>query len=71
MDLPTPSASRPTANEAFSPLVRSQYKSSCLNFYLNRTKITLMCVDPEATLLDFIRSQHKLKGTKLGCGEGV
>ena len=27
-------------------------------------------MDPEATLLDFIRSQRKLKGTKLGCGEG-
>ena len=30
----------------------------------------LTSVDPEATLLDFIRSQRKLKGTKLGCGEG-
>jgi len=71
MDLPTLSASRPiAANEALSPLVGSTYKSSCLNFYLNGAKITLESVDPEATLLDFIRSQRKLKGTKLGCGEG-
>ncbi|KAG0132095.1 molybdopterin binding aldehyde oxidase/xanthine dehydrogenase [Tuber indicum] len=70
MDLPTTSAPEPTANEALSPLVRSTYKSSSLNFYLNGTKIALTSVDPEATLLDFIRSQRKLKGTKLGCGEG-
>jgi len=70
MDLPILSASGPTANEALSPLVRSTYKSSCLNFYLNGTKIALESVDPEVTLLDFIRSQRKLKGTKLGCGEG-
>ncbi|RPA92111.1 hypothetical protein L873DRAFT_1838536 [Choiromyces venosus 120613-1] len=46
------------------------YTSSSLHFYLNGTKITLTNVDPEATLLDFIHSQRKPKGTKLGCGEG-
>ncbi|PWW71580.1 xanthine dehydrogenase [Tuber magnatum] len=58
------------SNRVLSPLVQSTYESSVLNFYLNGTKITLTSVDPEATLLDFIRSQRKLKGTKLGCGEG-
>ncbi|RPA90400.1 hypothetical protein L873DRAFT_437492 [Choiromyces venosus 120613-1] len=69
-DLPKSSAAQPTANEALSPLIQSTYTSSSLHFYLNGTKITLTSVDPEVTLLDFIRSQRKLKGTKLGCGEG-
>ena len=70
MNLQAPSASRPTANEELLPLVRSTYKSSCLNFYLNGTKITLTSVDPEATLPDPTRPQRKPKGTKLGCGVG-
>ncbi|GES65214.1 xanthine dehydrogenase [Aspergillus terreus] len=44
--------------------------SSTLSFYLNGTKIDLHSPNPRWTLLDFIRSQHGLKGTKLGCGEG-
>ena len=40
-----PSAFRPTENEAFSPLVKSIYKSSCLNFYLNGTRIMSTSVD--------------------------
>lgn len=44
--------------------------SSTLSFYLNGTKIDLHNPNPRWTLLDFIRSQHGLKGTKLGCGEG-
>ncbi|KAG6916535.1 hypothetical protein DXG01_006418 [Tephrocybe rancida] len=42
-------------------------------FYLNGTRIALNAseIDPDATLLDFIRSQGPgLTGTKLGCGEG-
>ncbi|RPA96259.1 hypothetical protein L873DRAFT_1829489 [Choiromyces venosus 120613-1] len=69
-DLPKSSADQPTVNEALSPLVQSTYTSSSLHFYLSGMKITLTSVDPEVTLLDFIRSQQKLKGTKLGCGEG-
>ncbi|KAL4802007.1 molybdopterin binding aldehyde oxidase/xanthine dehydrogenase [Aspergillus unguis] len=42
---------------------------SPLSFYLNGTPITLT-PHPRWTLLDFIRSQDGLKGTKLGCGEG-
>lgn len=42
-------------------------------FYLNGTRIALDAseIDPDATLLDFIRSQGPgFSGTKLGCGEG-
>ncbi|KAL4749345.1 hypothetical protein BDW72DRAFT_194975 [Aspergillus terricola var. indicus] len=41
-----------------------------LRFYLNGTPILLTSPHPRWTLLDFIRSQDGLKGTKLGCGEG-
>jgi xanthine dehydrogenase/oxidase len=46
--------------------------TSALRFYLNGQRIVLdaASVDPEATLLDFLRSQRGLTGTKLGCGEG-
>ncbi|KAL4971527.1 Molybdopterin-binding domain of aldehyde dehydrogenase-domain-containing protein [Aspergillus desertorum] len=44
--------------------------SSTLKFYLNGTFISLANPHPRWTLLDFIRSQDGLKGTKLGCGEG-
>ncbi|KAL3477100.1 Molybdopterin-binding domain of aldehyde dehydrogenase-domain-containing protein [Aspergillus californicus] len=44
--------------------------SSTLSFYLNGTAINLENPHPRWTLLDFIRSQDGLKGTKLGCGEG-
>ncbi|CZR67703.1 probable xanthine dehydrogenase [Phialocephala subalpina] len=50
--------------------VQSVFKRSTLDFYLNGTKIELREPNPQWTLLDFIRSQHGLKGTKLGCGEG-
>ncbi|OJJ08598.1 hypothetical protein ASPVEDRAFT_89810 [Aspergillus versicolor CBS 583.65] len=44
--------------------------SQTLSFYLNGTPIYLANPHPRWTLLDFIRSQDGLKGTKLGCGEG-
>lgn len=44
--------------------------SQTLSFYLNGTPIHLTNPHPRWTLLDFIRSQDGLKGTKLGCGEG-
>ncbi|KAJ9324337.1 hypothetical protein DTO027B5_4188 [Paecilomyces variotii] len=40
-----------------------------LRFYLNGTKVTLDCVDPEITLLEYLRGIG-LTGTKLGCAEG-
>ena len=52
------------------PEVQSIFLESILEFYLNGTKIKLNDPYPQWTLLDFIRSQDDLKGTKLGCGEG-
>ncbi|KAB8297957.1 hypothetical protein EYC80_001735 [Monilinia laxa] len=52
------------------PGIQSIFQESTLNFYLNGTKIKLYDPNPQWTLLDFIRSQDDLKGTKLGCGEG-
>ncbi|EFW21523.1 hypothetical protein D8B26_001705 [Coccidioides posadasii str. Silveira] len=40
-----------------------------LRFYLNGTEVTLDSVDPEATLLEYLRGIG-LTGTKLGCAEG-
>jgi xanthine dehydrogenase/oxidase len=47
--------------------------NSTIRFYLNGSAIALdgNSIDPDATLLDFIRSQGSgFTGTKLGCGEG-
>lgn len=52
------------------PVIQSVFKRRAIEFYLNGTKIELFEPNPQWTLLDFIRSQHGLKGTKLGCGEG-
>ncbi|MEP4805582.1 MAG: 2Fe-2S iron-sulfur cluster-binding protein, partial [Hyphomicrobiales bacterium] len=41
-----------------------------LRFRLNDELIELATLDPTATLLDFIREQKQLKGTKEGCNEG-
>ncbi|PKS07048.1 hypothetical protein jhhlp_005645 [Lomentospora prolificans] len=40
-----------------------------LTFYLNGTRVVLEDVDPEITLLEYLRGIG-LTGTKLGCGEG-
>lgn len=40
-----------------------------LRFYLNGTKVQLDAVDPEITLLEYLRGIG-LTGTKLGCAEG-
>ena len=53
-----------------SASIRAIFKKTSLDFYLNGTWIELADPNPQWTLLDFIRSQHGLKGTKLGCGEG-
>ncbi|KKA20457.1 Xanthine dehydrogenase [Rasamsonia emersonii CBS 393.64] len=67
-DVVVPTALSP--DDALQRLVESTYTTSTLEFYLNGTKIQLRNPNPHWTLLDFIRSQHGLKGTKLGCGEG-
>ncbi|KAI5799964.1 Molybdopterin-binding domain of aldehyde dehydrogenase-domain-containing protein [Geopyxis carbonaria] len=40
-----------------------------INFYLNGTKVVLDNIDPEVTLLEYLRGIG-LTGTKLGCAEG-
>lgn len=40
-----------------------------LRFFLNGTRVTLDTVDPEVTLLEYLRGVG-LTGTKLGCAEG-
>jgi xanthine dehydrogenase/oxidase len=42
---------------------------STLRFYLNGTRVVLDSVDPEITLLEYLRGIG-LTGTKLGCAEG-
>lgn len=40
-----------------------------LRFYINGTRVVLDSVDPEITLLEYLRGIG-LTGTKLGCAEG-
>lgn len=40
-----------------------------VRFYLNGTKVELDVIDPEITLLEYLRGIG-LTGTKLGCAEG-
>jgi xanthine dehydrogenase/oxidase len=40
-----------------------------IRFYLNGTKVELDTIDPEITLLEYLRGIG-LTGTKLGCAEG-
>jgi xanthine dehydrogenase/oxidase len=53
-----------------APTIQSIFRKTSLEFYVNGTSLELSDPNPQWTLLDFIRSQHGLKGTKLGCGEG-
>ena len=48
--------------------VTSNYDDT-IRFYLNGTKVLLDDVDPESTLLEYLRGIG-LTGTKLGCAEG-
>ncbi|KAF2203547.1 hypothetical protein GQ43DRAFT_478957 [Delitschia confertaspora ATCC 74209] len=56
--------------ESLTPLIGLTYTSSDITFYLNAKRVTLNNPNPHWTLLDYIRAQPTLKGTKLGCGEG-
>lgn len=51
-------------------LIESEFRCATLHFYMNGKEVLLENPNPDWTLLDFIRSQHGSKGTKLGCGEG-
>ncbi|KAK7065266.1 hypothetical protein SK128_021569 [Halocaridina rubra] len=44
--------------------------NSTLIFFVNGKKVVEPCVDPEWTLLYYLRNILRLTGTKLGCGEG-
>lgn len=44
--------------------------TSSLIFYVNGKKVVVSDSDPETTLLQFLRINLRLTGTKLGCGEG-
>jgi len=44
--------------------------SSTLVFFVNGKKVEDDKVDPESTLLTYLRNKLRLCGTKLGCGEG-
>lgn len=59
-----------TTNAGVSSLhsVTEDYDDT-LRFYLNGTKVELDAVDPEITLLEYLRGIG-LTGTKLGCAEG-
>lgn len=77
MFLPTPPASaasappRPlSASEALTPLIESTYTSPDITCYVNGKRTVISNPNPHWTLLDYIRAQPNLKGTKLGCGEG-
>ncbi|KAI1451744.1 xanthine dehydrogenase [Annulohypoxylon moriforme] len=60
----------PSAVEALTPLIQSTYRTSELRFFANGRRVCVPNPDPEWVLLDWIRAQDNLKGTKLGCGEG-
>ncbi|KAH7109448.1 xanthine dehydrogenase/oxidase [Dendryphion nanum] len=76
MVLPTPpkTASEPprtsSAADALTPLISTTYTSSDIQCYINGRRTVLRNPNPRWTLLDYIRAQSNLKGTKLGCGEG-
>ncbi|KAI1383707.1 Molybdopterin-binding domain of aldehyde dehydrogenase-domain-containing protein [Hypoxylon trugodes] len=60
----------PSAAEALTPLIQSTYRTSELRFFVNGRRVTVANPNPDWVLLDWIRAQSNLKGTKLGCGEG-
>ncbi|CAP70560.1 uncharacterized protein PODANS_3_6240 [Podospora anserina S mat+] len=63
-----PSAIATTPTTAPTASLSTKY-SDTITFYLNGTRVVLDDVDPEATLLEYLRGIG-LTGTKLGCSEG-
>ena len=59
-----------SAADALTPLIASTYTTPDITCYINGKRIVISNPDPKWTLLDYIRAQPNLKGTKLGCGEG-
>lgn len=56
-----------SATQSLSALTASY--SDTLRFYLNGTRVVLDAIDPEITLLEYLRGIG-MTGTKLGCAEG-
>lgn len=69
-DLGNDAATENSATTTLLPLIQSIYKTSSLKCFVNGRPFTIQNPNPEWTLLDWIRAQDNLKGTKLGCGEG-
>jgi xanthine dehydrogenase small subunit len=44
--------------------------SNAIRFFLNDTEVTLTDVAPDLTLLDWLRLDRRLRGSKEGCAEG-
>ncbi|KAL2265292.1 hypothetical protein VTJ83DRAFT_6392 [Remersonia thermophila] len=65
----TPSAVPPNPVVVPQPEALSISFDDTLRFYLNGTRVVLDNIDPEVTLLEYLRGIG-LTGTKLGCGEG-
>ncbi|KAG9188127.1 xanthine dehydrogenase/oxidase [Alternaria panax] len=77
MSLPIPpksSAADPprglSATEALTPLIETTFRTPDITTYINGRRTVISNPNPYWTLLDYIRAQPNLKGTKLGCGEG-
>ncbi|KAJ4306773.1 hypothetical protein N0V88_000140 [Collariella sp. IMI 366227] len=65
----TPSTTLPERPKAPSGTTLTTTFDDTLRFYLNGTRVVLDEVDPEITLLEYLRGVG-LTGTKLGCSEG-
>ncbi|RBR07551.1 hypothetical protein FVER53590_12680 [Fusarium verticillioides] len=59
-----------TPVECLAALIKTTYRTSDIRFYINGRPVTVKNPNPDWVLLDWIRAQDSLKGTKLGCGEG-
>ena len=58
-----------TVEKVVSLMSLTESYDDTLRFYLNGTKVELDAIDPEITLLEYLRGIG-LTGTKLGCAEG-
>ncbi|KAF2682324.1 hypothetical protein K458DRAFT_432835 [Lentithecium fluviatile CBS 122367] len=74
LPIPPKTAAKPphalSAAEALTPLIEATYTSPAIHCYVNGHRTVIDSPNPHWTLLDYIRAQPHLKGTKLGCGEG-